>query len=344
MSKLNELQSARPLDVACGPLCGDCVDCPGKDRDAGLGFLCDFTRTHGYTEVNPSFITEGVSPDQIAQLGKLSRSLPKDPYINSEHYRRGFGLCLVIGGETIIPLDGVKIFNGSGSAVAAGFDIGSANRQNFGPRLFSNLGSEFWNNTMLARGIRVAVKLDPCLPIVKRLMVVQVFVQTAKVSVGQPVMQAAPPDEPHNDKCRFKYNILIGRHNVSGGATHFLPRACANKPFDDDARAQVMKTVMLSTPGQGYAFLDDVPGENEHRAANCHYAEPIHLGEECSEGYRTVATITPAPLLPSGGTDSELEEARRAFGSNTSALLDQEDIARRLDAKERDRLIEILAQ
>lgn len=336
------LEGTADLSIGCTNLCGDCVDCPGVSQERTLGYLRDLTATVGFASLSSTFATTGIPTEARAVLLKAALDLPEDPYIGSPYYRRGFGLFLYFRGQ-VIPLPGVKLDALTSDIEVSGFDIGSANEDNVGERVFYNLPDAITDNPAMRRMIELAVKLDPCDPRAKEIMIIQVFVQAALVDDVHLSMQAAPPDNPHNDKCRFKANFLVGRHNVDGGSTYMLPRAYSNKPFDDVARSAVLAQIDLEEPGQGYCFLDDMPGESDIRAANCHYAETITKGTECNSGYRVVTTITPAPLLPTGGTKLEVDEAKKRFASNTTALLELPKIVAKLSRDERARLTELFS-
>lgn len=321
--------------------CLECTVCFDEDLKRSLGAQRDLTRAVGYAELPKWFATEGLPENAWLTLRNQALTMRQDPYIGHPNYRRSYGRFLWIDG-LIIPLDGVKLSPAMVAPFVSGFDIGSANPENPGQRVFCDIAQETKHHPATARIIRLAVELDPCDPRAKKVMIVTVFFQAALVTAEHPTIQAAPPNVPHNDECRFKANFLVAKHNLQNGATYFLPREFANEPFDETAKHSVLKQVMLEEPGQGYCFLDDQPGEGENRVPNCHYAEAITLGSECDLGYRIVATVTPAPLLPSGGTKAEIERAYECFRSTTTALLDLERIVREMPAAERERVLDIL--
>ncbi|MEO0363731.1 MAG: 2OG-Fe dioxygenase family protein, partial [Pseudomonadota bacterium] len=300
------------------------------------------TRADGFAALDPSLAAAaGASPEAWSALAAAARRMPPDPNMGLANYRRGFGVALIAAGR-ILPLDGAPLKGAAGTAMVAGFDIGAANPETPGARVFARLGDDVFDNPAFAAMLRLAVALDPCDPRAKGLMAVQVFVQTAMVDEAAPRIQAAPPDLPHNDECRFKSVFLIERRNVTGGATHFLPRRFVDKPFGDEARAAAFASLTLKRPGEGFCFLDDMPGAEDGRAPNCHYAEPVTLGSDGPRGWRTIATVTPAPLLPSAGDAAAVDDAYRRFAANATALLDQDRIAEGLPDEKREAVVRTL--
>lgn len=327
---------------ACNKQCETCGMCRDENQDRIVGAQRDLTKAIGFAEINPALVKgPGVTSDAWEDLIEVSRRMPSDPNMDLPNYLRSFGQVLYVRGE-LIPVPGVMLSTSSGNALVSGFNIGSDNPQNPGDRVFQQISAEILSNPAFKAMLLLARELDPCDPRSKEVMLLQAFVQAAIVDEQHPTIQAAPPDLPHNDACRFKANFLIGRHNVVGGSTYFLPRSYANKPFDAEAKDAVLKTVMLTTPGQGYCFLDDEPHRDDGRVANCHYAERISLGKECNVGYRIVTTITPTPLLPCGGTKAEIDAAYRNFASNTTALLDLPRMVRNLPAQKADEIVRVL--
>lgn len=307
-----------------------------------VGAARDMASTIGYSEVPASIFGCTASPSDWSRLRDCSLQLPPDPNMKLQNYRRGFRQY-ILHNDKVFPLDGITLAYGGSEAVVSGFDIGTANLETPGARVFAQLPDKFHENPAFIGMLKKAVDLDGCDPRAKRACLAQVFVQAAIVNEDDREIQAAPPDNPHNDECRFKANFMIGQHNYTGGRTYFLPREFSNSPFDDSAQKNVLKTISLNSPGHGYCFYDDVPSQAARRVANCHYAEPIQLGGECSVGYRIIATVTPTPLLPSMGDSQAVDETIKKLAANTTALLTLRDIVNGLSGDKKEQILSLIA-
>ena len=297
----------------------------GLKPQQSVAAIRDQVRHVGFADVPASFLENGTHPDEWTRLQRLIREQAPDPNLDhGANYKRSFGV-FIVAGDQIVPV-ARHLLPGTDTELS-GFNIGKDNLENAGARFFKATAPAIMAQELFAKMVRLSIELDPLDPIVKRApYAVQVFIQGAEVDENKPELQAAPPDLIHNDACRFKLNIGLARYNVEGGVSHFLPAAYSGKPFDDDAKPAVLKSILLQQAGQGYCFLDNPPVPGETRVANAHYAERVHLGPDDTFGYRYVATITPTPLLPFMGSVRAVDAARKVLRSNTSSLFDMPDV------------------
>ena len=312
-------------------------------RTERIGATRDLVHANGYAEIQSGLISTNVSERDVQSFLGECRKLPPDPYMNTTHYRRSFGQILVVG-DLLIPLPGISLTVNGKNLNLAGFNTGELNPQNPGPRLFHHLFSpKLIKNPFFRAAILMSVALDPLPAEFKHCCtLVQVFIQGAEVNMESPQLQAAPPDLPHNDGCRFKVVMLIGKHNVQGGVSWILPRKFSGKSFNSEMEKSAMACIQLNQPGHSYAFLDDIPPTKSAREANCHYVNPVKLDAGGPTGYRYAMTLTPVPLLPSSGCTEELKTVREHSLAVTSAYLDAQNIATALSKSEKLRLAEIL--
>ncbi|MEM7691044.1 MAG: hypothetical protein AAF194_01180 [Pseudomonadota bacterium] len=303
---------------------------PNLSYDDAIAFARSETAAVGFAETPPNIFADSTTADDWEQLAQTALRLKADPNMGLTNFHRGFGVYILYG-EHIFPLPGIDLQYGDRKATVAGFDIGTANLENPGARVFAQLGDAFNTNRAFTSMLRAARDLDLIDPRARLGPVaVQAFIQAAYVNEDLPTIQAAPPDMPHNDECRFKANFLIAKRNVKGGATLFLPRHYAGQPLTDEAERNVLGQVVLSTPGHGYSFLDREAKLGENRSSNCHHAVGITLGKDRRFGYRIVGTFTPTPLLPSSGNQSEVDAAFAAYKANATALMALDEIVKGL--------------
>lgn len=325
-----------PANDTFGSLCPEQL----KDRAARR----DLISSVGFVDTPASYIKSQVEQADLDELIQLARRQPPDPYMGlGHHYRRTLTSFIVIGNEYAFPCPGFKVTSSDGRTLrVSANNLGSANQETPYPRTFPVAERQMVRNRALLAQIKQAIELDPAPRKLKEgVYFVSVFIQGAELDLEMPEMQAAPPDNAHNDGSRMKHVFLLGRHNVEGGDAHFLPAEFSGKPFCADAKKNLLKTYSMTEPGEGYAFLDNPPAFGEQRLGNCHYASRLSLGPNDDRGWRYVATITPSPLLPFMGDEESIGRMRKLLSSAIGTLTDAPDLIGRMPQDEIDRVIDI---
>ena len=289
------------------------------------------TRKRGFSGVSPHLVTDQASNADKCDLLAACEKMPNDTYVNtgSKNPRTLGGFLVFPFTRKVIPYPGLLLENGM---AVTPFNIGNANPTADGTRLFQVPSAEIAENRFLHDMIRTAVAIDPTADELAKnsIYYCQVFLQGSEVDLNTPRANAAPPPFAHKDNCRFKYVVLIGRHNILGGESVLLPIEKLGEVTKDGA----FEVFDLQVPGEGYAFIDEAPDASECRPDNCHYATDLQLGKNGSTGYRIVATITAAPLIFGRGDASESASSMKNAASMAWPFLYGPDAVHNMDNSE----------